>query len=114
MSDNLPFDLVVYHNNKFFKCQIKTSNSVTKNGSIQFRLTSNNWYSKTIHKYLESEVDVFILCDLNNIYLFKFEELKGKTLITIRNTMTKSKQVSLINFASDYVISDKRIEEVFI
>ena len=113
MGDNLPFDLVVYHNNKFFKCQIKTSNTTSKNESIRFNLTSNNWYAKTTHKYSKDEVDVFILCDLNNIYLFKFEELEGKGIISLRNTMTKSNQVSLIHFASDYIISDKRIEEVF-
>lgn len=113
MSDNLPFDLVVYHNNKFFKCQVKTSASFTKNGSISFSLRSNDWYAKTIHKYTNDEVDVFILCDLNNIYLVRYDEMEGKVNFTIRNTMPISKQVDGIHFASDYIISNKRIEEVF-
>ena len=113
MSDNLPFDLVVYHNNKFFKCQVKTTNSVTINDSLSFKLKTNNWYSKTEHKYTSDEVDVFILCDLNNIYLVKFDEVEGKSNFIIRNTIPKSKQYDGIHFASDYIISEKRIEEVF-
>ena len=113
MSDNLPFDLVVYHNGKFFKCQVKTTNSTTINNSLSFKLKTNNWYSKTEHKYTNDEVDVFILCDLNNIYLVKFDEVEGKSNFIIRNSVTKSKQYEGINFASDYIISEKRIEEVF-
>ena len=113
MSDNLPFDLVVYHNNKFFKCQVKTTNSTTINNSLSFKLKTNNWYSKTEHKYTSDEVDVFILCDLNNIYLVKFDEVEGKTVFVIRNSTTKSKQYEGIHFASDYIISENRIEEVF-
>lgn len=113
MGDNLPFDFVVYYNNKFFKCQVKTSNTFTTNNSLSFKLKTNNWYSKTEHKYTNDEVDVFILCDLNNIYLVGFDEIEGKTTFTIRNKDTKSKQYEGIHFASDYIISEKRIEEVF-
>ena len=114
MSDNLPFDLIVYRNNKFFKCQVKTTNSINENGSLTFSLSSNNWYSKTTHKYNEDEVNVFILCDLNNIYLVTFGEVKGKSSFIIRNSVAKSKQYKGINFALDYIISYKRINEVFI
>lgn len=113
MSDNLPFDLVIYHNNKFFKCQVKTSTFMTKNESISFNLRSNDWYAKTTHKYTKDEVDVFILCDLTNIYLVKFEEMDGRVNFTIRNTIPLSKKIDGIHFASDYIISEKRIEEVF-
>ena len=113
MSDNLPFDLVTYHNNKFFKCQVKSTNSTTINNSLSFKLKTNNWYLKTEHKYTNDEVDVFILCDLNNIYLVKFDEIEGKSNFIIRNSVTKSKQYKGIHFASDYIISEKRIEEVF-
>ena len=113
MSDNLPFDLVAYYNNKFFKCQVKTTNSSTINHSLAFSLKTNNWYSKTEHKYTNDEVDVFILCDLNNIYLVRFDETEGQSTFTIRNTVPKSKQYDGIHFASNYIISMKRIEEVF-
>lgn len=113
MSDNLPFDLVVYHNNKFFKCQIKTTNSETINNSLCFNLKTNNWYSKTNHKYTNDEVDAFILCDLNNIYLVGYNEIGGRSTFTIRNKITKSKQHEGVHFALDYIISEKRIDEVF-
>lgn len=113
MGDNLPFDFVAYHNNKFFKCQVKTTNSVTINDSLTFGLKTNNWYSKTKHKYTNDEVDVFILCDLNNIYLVRFDETEGQSTFTIRNTVPKSKQYDGIHFASNYIISMERIEEVF-
>lgn len=41
MSDNLPFDFVIYYNNK-----------------------------GTVHKYNEDEIDIMICCDLHNIYIF--------------------------------------------
>ena len=113
MSDNLPFDLVVYYNNKFFKCQVKTTSCKTKNDSFVFNIESNNWYSKTIHKYTNDEVDVFILCDLNNIYLLKFDEVEGKSNFIIRNSIPKNGCLENVNFASDYIISEKRIKEVF-
>jgi len=42
MSDNLPFDFLAYVNNKFYKCQVKTTEDVNENNSYQFSLTSNN------------------------------------------------------------------------
>lgn len=42
MTDNLPFDLVIFYNNKFFKCQVKTSNRVNSKGVISFSIRSNN------------------------------------------------------------------------
>lgn len=63
LTDNLPFDLVVYHNNKFFKCQVKTCTNISENGSYVFNITSNNWYNHTQHHYTKDEVDVWILCN---------------------------------------------------
>lgn len=68
MGDNLPFDFVVYTNNKFYKCQVKSTNERTENDSLRFNLTSNNWYSGEIHQYHDDEVDVLICCDLDKIY----------------------------------------------
>lgn len=111
LSDNLPFDMIVYYNNKFFKCQVKSTNRY-KNGSCYFRLTSENGYLHKTHLYTKDEVDIFILCDLNNIYLFTFEEINGKNSITIRYDKP-NKQHNNINYAVDYIISSDRIEQVF-
>lgn len=54
MSDNLPFDFVLYYNKKFYKTQVKTTASKTVNNSLS--LTSNNYNKGTIHKY--DEIDI--------------------------------------------------------
>lgn len=113
LGDNLPFDLVVYHNNKFFKCQVKTSSRVTKEGSTCFSITTNNWYSRKIHKYTKDEVDVWILCDGKDIFLMRFDENNTVGTITLRDTPTKNNQSTKIRFKKDYIISEKRIKEVF-
>ena len=113
MSDNLPFDFVVFYNNKFYKCQVKTTNAITENNSLDFSLTSNNWNKGTIHKYTKEEVDVIICCDLENIYLFKIDEIIGKTHVCLRKTFPKNKQLKNIKFTSEYIISSDRINKVF-
>ena len=57
MSDNLPFDFVIYYNNKFYRTQVKTVNN-----SLNFSLTSNNYNKGTVHKYNEDEIDIMICC----------------------------------------------------
>lgn len=114
LSDNLPFDLIIFYKNRFFKCQIKSSKTVNCNNSITFSLTSNNWNKKTKHIYSGEDFDVLILCDLENIYLFKYDEIKGKQYLNIRYTPTNSGQNKGIYLADSYRISEKRIEEVLI
>lgn len=112
MSDNLPYDFVAIVNNKFYKCQVKTSAKLV-NGAIAFSLTSNNWQNKEIHKYTKEEVDIFICCDLQSIYLFKFEELEGKSIVTLRYTEALNKNIKGVHFAADYKISEQRLSDVF-
>lgn len=112
LTDNLPFDLVVFHNNKFFKCQVKTSNK-TEDSTVIFNITSNNWYSKTTHFYTNSEVDVWILCDCKNIYLMRYDENSCRNMITLRVDKPKNNQSKGVKYLSDYIISAQRIEEVF-
>lgn len=114
LTDNLPFDLVVFYNNKFFKCQVKTSTFITKEKSISFSIRSNDWYKKTIKIYTKNEVDVWILCDLKNIYLIKFDENNSKNAISLRFSKPLNNQIKGIKYAKDYVISEKRIKEVFV
>jgi UDP-N-acetylmuramyl pentapeptide synthase len=61
----------------------------------------------------EDEVDVIICCDLNQIYLFPFSEVKGKRNIYLRDTPPKNGQLKGINFTKDYIISEDRISKVF-
>lgn len=113
MSDNLPFDFVIFTNNRFYKCQVKTTATKTVNNSMSFSLTSNNWSKGTIHKYSSEEVDIIICCDLNTIYLFPECDVEGRNSIAIRSTIPANNQIKGINFAEDCVISFKRLEYVF-
>lgn len=114
MSDNLPFDFLIYYNNKFYKCQVKTNlkNNRDSRGSIFFSLVSTNWYSKKIKVYSKEEVDIFILCDGDNIYLFKYSELENKKSITIRTDSSKNGQSNGITLSKNVVLSKERLEYV--
>lgn len=113
MTDNLSFDLVIWYNNKFYKCQVKTTMGKTPTGAYRFGLTSNNWYSKTEYVYQKGDYDVLICCNMSDIFLFKFEEVEGKSNLYLRDTPTKSGQKKGIWFTWDYKISKERIEKVF-
>lgn len=111
MSDNLPFDFVIFHKNEFFKCQVKTTDK-NKNDIMRFNITSNNWNKHTTHKYTSEEVDVIICCDLETIYLFSIKEVENKNNIYLRKMSPKNNQRKGVKFAKDYVISEERIEQV--
>lgn len=114
MSDNLPFDFVIYYNDKFFKCQVKTTHNRNENDSLMFSLTSNNWNKKTKYIYNSKDYDILILCDMSNVYLFRFNEISNKRYITLRDKEPKKKQGNRINFAEDYIISEERLKQVLI
>lgn len=114
MSDNLPFDFLIFYSNKFYKCQVKSSfqKSKSSEGAVYFSLVSSNWYSKTEHLYTEDEIDLFILCDGNNIYLFKYQDLKNKRSVTIRITNSKNNQSKNIIKSENVILSEKRLKEI--
>lgn len=118
LSDNLPFDLCLIYKNQIYKCQVKSSfqtNSDDKaNNSVAFSLTSSNWYSKTQKSYTKEEVDLFLLCDGTNVYIFNFEELSKKKNIILRYSQSQNKQVKKVNFANDYLLSLERLEKILI
>jgi hypothetical protein len=116
LSDNLPFDLIVYINSKLYKIQVKASSQVNNKGSIEFDLSSNNWYTKTIKLYNENDCDIIACYDLNRnqTYLLSPKEFANKRRFTIRYEEAKNGQTKGMNFHDDYVLSEKRISEVFI
>lgn len=113
MGDNLPFDFIVYKDNKLYKCQVKSTSIKDECNAFQFNLITTNWYSRKEYMYTKDDVDVIICCDLNTIYLFKFSELEGRKSISIRVDNPKQNQTKGINFAKDYIITEERINEVF-
>ena len=114
MSDNLPFDFAIYYKNKIYRCQVKSSfkTSFESVGSVFFSLVSNNWQSKKTFIYNDCDIDLFILCDGNNIYLYKQKELQGKKSISIRMELPKNKQLKNTNLKEDVILSQQRLEQV--
>jgi hypothetical protein len=113
LSDNYPYDMIAIYNNKLYKIQVKSSNIVSNTGALVFTLKKNNWYNKTSKKYTSEEIDIFVLCDFNTIYLLKPEEFNNRSGFTIRLKKTMNSN-SIQRLASDYQISEKRIKDVFI
>jgi hypothetical protein len=113
MSDNLPFDFIVFYNNKLYKCQVKSTSGKTTEDSYRFSFTSNNWNNGIITEYTEESVDIFIGCNLKDVFLFKFDDIKGKKNLYLRDTPTKNGQIKGINFCKDFIISKNRISEIF-
>lgn len=113
MSDNLPFDFVIYYNNKFYRTQVKTTASKTVNNSLNFSLTSNNYNKGTVHKYNEDEIDIMICYDLHNIYIFPECDVANRNSITIREEPPANNQTKGINFAKDCIISIERLNYTF-
>lgn len=104
----LPFDFVIYYNNKFYRTQVKTVNN-----SLNFSLTSNNYNKGTVHKYNEDEIDIMICCDLHNIYIFPECDVANRNSITIREEPPANNQTKGINFAKDCIISIERLNYTF-
>jgi len=115
LSDNLSYDIIVIANQKLFKAQIKTSTE-NKNGEyISFSLKTNNWLQGTEKKYTRKDCDIIICYDLveNKSFLLLPEDFENKGNFTIRYQTPKQNNQYGINWFEDYIISNKRIKEVF-
>jgi len=112
LSDNLPWDLVVCNKGKLFRVQVKSSEAGDDNRT-DFNTSTNNWHSKTTKKYSKSDCDVMILCDYNSIYLLGPDDFANRRSFTIRHEPSKNGQKKGTNMHDDFVISKKRIREVF-
>lgn len=115
-SDNLPYDLVADLNGKLFKLQVKSSNYSPSPGSVEFSICSNNWYKKTITKYNDTLCDIMVCYDIqnDNVYLLSPEEFSNRKAFTIRKLDSINKQSKRCHFHADFILSEKRIQEVFV
>ncbi len=115
MTDNLPFDFIIYYQNTLIKVQVKsgTHSPGECTGSVAFDLTTNRYRdAKSKKKYSQLDCDVMMLCDYNNVYLIGPSDFVDRRSFTIRHEIPKNGQTKGINFHDDYVLSKKRIEEV--
>lgn len=110
MTDNLPFDFAILFNNNILKCQIKATNTITENNSYRFSLTSNNWNKGTEYHYTKEDFDLLFCYNmiLDEIYVFSYGEIKGKSNIFIRSEIPSNNQ-SKINKNTDYLLSLDRL-----
>ncbi len=114
LSDNYPFEMIAIAGEKLFKIQVKTSTS-NKNGEyVTFSLTSNNWLQGTTKKYSSKDCDVIILYDLviHKCFILSSKEFENRNSFNIRYKTAKNNQQK-VNWFKDYLISNKRIKEVF-
>lgn len=116
LTDNLPFDLVVIYQGKLFRAQVKSSSKGQKEceGSIAFKLTTSNWYNGDYKKYTKQDCDIMILCDYQGVYLLAPSDFANRRCFVIRQQVSRNGQTKGCNMHDDYVISAKRIQEVFV
>lgn len=115
LSDNYPFDLIVIAGGKLFRLQVKTSTENKNDEYVSFSLKCNNWHDGTIKKYTQEDCDAFALYDLvqHRCFLLSPKEFVGKGSFIVRYQKAKTTNRYGINWWEDYIISRRRIEEVF-
>lgn len=115
LSDNYPFEMIAITDNKLFRVQVKTSTQNKNNEYISFDLRTNNWYKGTSKKYTEKDCDIIILYDLveHKCFLLSPKDFSDKGSFTIRYKKQKTNNGHGINWHEDYIISNKRIKEIF-
>ena len=96
------YDLVVDHNGRFYRIQVKTSHEGNRSGSFSFECRSSHRRDGKYvqHQYDESEIDYFATMYGGKCYLVPVNECGvGKTL---RLEETKSGMQANISWAKDY------------
>lgn len=111
VSDNEPYDLIVDIENKLYRVQVKTTETV-KNNSMIFAASITNPFKKTNKRYTASEIDWFMLyCVENNYYgLVTIDEYTSKEIV-LRLTPPLNNNFTNVKMASMYAL-DKRIQEL--
>ncbi len=115
LSDNYPFEMIAITGNQLFKIQVKTSTMNKKGRSISFDLRTSNWYNGTTKTYNKEDCDVLICYDLifHNCFLLSPKEFENKKNFTIRYKKPKTRNKYEIHLSEDFIISNKRVKEVF-
>ena len=102
LGDNSRYDLILEIQETMLTCQVKSTNSATKD-LAEFSLTSSQAHrGGGRHKY---SVDIFCLVDIQNNKVFLYHNEANKTNLKIRYTPTKSGQCLGINRAEDFTIA---------
>lgn len=113
LSNNARYDLIVEFNNKLYKVQVKTTNSI-KEGKMTFatkttNYTKGNWASNA---YSKDEVDIFFLYCVENEWCGLYYSIESATIpveLNIRTVPPKNGQKVGIRFAEEYAF-DRQIK----
>lgn len=105
-SQNLPYDLVIQVDNKFYKIQCKTTSRI-KNGKMEFYINRTNGFTGEHVHYNKHEVDYFFVYCVENEYIgiIPIEDVKDvKYTISLRLSNSKNNQKKNCRLASTYDI----------
>lgn len=103
---NVPYDLVIQLNNKFYKVQCKTCQSV-KDGKMLFNVCRTNGFTGKHTTYTSEEVDfLFLYCIENNyMALVPIEDVTVHRGFVIRIDKPKNNQTLNVRMAQDYELN---------
>lgn len=112
LSSNARYDLIVEYNNKLYRVQVKTTNTIREETKMVFATKTTN-YNKGSWKsigYTSDDIDIFFLyCLKNNWCGLYFGEENGDFIkeITIRTELPKNNQSKKIRLADDYAFENQ-------
>lgn len=107
--DNERYDLVIEHNGKLEKIQVKYSSSQESEGSIVFRVASST--NHTTNKHLTTytnDIDAFLLYNslTDEIYYVPIDIVGTRKTMTMRMTPSKNGQSKNCLFTTDYLVEN--------
>lgn len=109
--DNERYDMVIEHNGKLEKIQVKYSSSITENGSYQFRACNSTYHTndKSNHDYV-GQIDAFLYYNAikDEVYYVPIEILKCHTNFYLRdkNNPPKNNQKKNVYYTEDFLIEN--------
>ena len=104
--DNERYDMVIEHDGKLEKIQIKYSSQQESEGSILFKTASstNNTTNKHLSSY-ENDIDAFLFYNSINdeVYYMPIDIIQNRKTITMRMQPAKNGQTKNCLFTADYL-----------
>lgn len=110
--DNMPYDLIIYANDQFYKVQVKTTLCVKNDEYMEFQTNITNPFKKTYRTYKKDEVDYFFLYCIENEWkgLISFEEYSHRKIITVRYNVPSNNNAIGVIFAEQIQFSVKVLQ----
>ena len=107
--DNERYDMVIEHNGKLEKIQIKYSSQQESEGSIVFKTASstNHTTNKHLSSY-ENDVDAFLFYNslTDEVYYMPISIIQNRKSVTMRMQPSKNGQVKNCLFTADYLVEN--------